>query len=355
MKRALACGALGLAGVIAACSADGRHTDEPEASASASAVASASALPVVEKPCEDETACRELAARVLGDGDRPRAIALYDRGCQLQPYSSSCSELARAFMQTPPESPNKLLEVLRMACKSRDFNLVDACVAVAKIAVEPRWTNAERDSLIHEAGTYACLNWGHPDTNNWGATAATKDRAGLAELCNTFGQTPPIEEEGLKALGEACQLEQPMACARLKQIADLGRAAPLPNANLDANGLDVDGVAVDDLSCKLANKGKKPKPEDVVAAVRGRVAALEACGWGTMRVHLWQKGGKTGTVTKVEADEPDAKLKSCVEAALAGAPATIEAECLMTVDFSPPEAAEEGDTGETGETGGAAD
>ncbi len=105
--------------------------------------------------------------------------------------------------------------------------------------------------------------------------------------------------------------------------------APLEGANINIGAFAADGLSLKDISCKSdgGGLGGLLGSMTVAAGLSKRKAALDKCGKGETRAHIWQKGGK---VTKAEV-VGDSKSGPCVQKALVGAPATMDSECLLTV------------------------
>jgi hypothetical protein len=105
--------------------------------------------------------------------------------------------------------------------------------------------------------------------------------------------------------------------------------APLEGANVNIGAFAADGLSLKDISCKsdAGGLGGLLGSMTIAAGLSKRKAALDACGKGETRAHVWQKGGK---VTKAEI-LGDSKAGPCVKKALLGAPATMDAECLLTI------------------------
>lgn len=105
--------------------------------------------------------------------------------------------------------------------------------------------------------------------------------------------------------------------------------APLEGANINIASFGADGLSLKDISCKAEGGGLGGLlgSMTIAAGLSKRKAALDKCGKGETRAHIWQKGGK---VTKAEI-VGESKNGPCVQKALVGAPATVDSECLLTV------------------------
>ncbi len=104
--------------------------------------------------------------------------------------------------------------------------------------------------------------------------------------------------------------------------------APLEGANMTIGSFSADGLALKDISCKTdGGLGGLMGSMTIAAGLSKKKAALDKCGKGETRAHIWQKGGK---VTKAEI-VGESKAGPCVQKALIGAPATMDSECLLTI------------------------
>jgi glucose/arabinose dehydrogenase len=105
--------------------------------------------------------------------------------------------------------------------------------------------------------------------------------------------------------------------------------APLEGANVNIGAFAADGLSLKDISCKSSAGGLGGLfgSMTIAAGLSKRKAALDKCGKGETRAHIWQKGGK---VTKAEI-VGESKVGPCVQKALVGAPATMDSECLLTI------------------------
>jgi hypothetical protein len=105
--------------------------------------------------------------------------------------------------------------------------------------------------------------------------------------------------------------------------------APLEGANVNIGAFAADGLSLKDISCKsdAGGLGGLFGSMTIAAGLSKRKAALDKCGKGETRAHIWQKGGK---VTKAEI-VGESKVGPCVQKALVGAPATMDSECLLTI------------------------
>lgn len=136
----------------------------------------------------------------------------------------------------------------------------------------------------------------------------------------------------------ACALGDSRGCAFERKLASQASApvatqSLVPGANFTAASMEIEGLHITSLSCKLGPGGAGLFGGLVVAkTLSERKAAMDRCTkkpanvtvtWTSTRI------GKRATHIRVHAENH--KLAACVRRALRGAPATVPAQCGATV------------------------
>ena len=104
-------------------------------------------------------------------------------------------------------------------------------------------------------------------------------------------------------------------------------------ANLHMTGMNVDGIALDDVACKLQDPNVGGILGGIVlgAGFKSKKAALDGCSKGVTTRTRVRWTGQGGRMTNIKAAGKDAATNRCVERALTGAVSTVSGSCAATV------------------------
>lgn len=153
-----------------------------------------------------------------------------------------------------------------------------------------------------------------------------------------------VKKDDAKALSDfdkACRLGLKAAC---KAKTDLAASAPAPadppastdtGMNFTADAMTIEGLEITKLECKLGGGGAGLLGALVVGkTLSTKKTEMSKCTKKPTDVKVsWTNAGQTATDVKVESS--DAALRSCVEKALVGAPATVPGKCTALVHLKP--------------------
>jgi hypothetical protein len=300
--------------------------------------------------CATKEACYESGRRAEASGDRARAKASYDKGCDLGD-GESCNEAAVKFAADPAQKAALGLKACELGSGAGCFNQAEEtrkagkekeAVALYEKSCLGTWKVAGGKPVACRRGSVTAFRGGDVEAAARMSQAVCNDE--FTEGCGVLGVlyvqgrgVAADEAKGKELLHRACAKGDEDACSNEKK---LGAAPAAPSdvagANLTVASASSGGLAITDVACKT------PAPADaaaagpaIAAALAKKKPALDACapGGGQARVRWTASGGK---VSQAEAKSGDAKVEACVAKALKGLAGAPDGVCAATVPLGKP-------------------
>ncbi|KIG18634.1 hypothetical protein DB30_07649 [Enhygromyxa salina] len=159
-----------------------------------------------------------------------------------------------------------------------------------------------------------------------------------AEACYNLGA---VHGEGLYgaaqdlAAGEqwmrkACELGDKDGCAGADKLAAAQDPNAVVGANLNVGSMDVNGMTIMDLQCRLSGGGGLFGSMALAGTLAEKKKAFDKCApKGAAPIVRWDfDGGKTHVL---HVDDPSEQVAACVEKIMKKVPATMQAQCRATL------------------------
>ncbi|MCB9754298.1 MAG: sel1 repeat family protein [Myxococcales bacterium] len=245
--------------------------------------------------------------------DADRGQELLTRACELG-EAEGCLYLGVITLegQSVPRSPARALELFERACAEQ---LAPAC------------ENAGIVLLRGEAG--------RPDARAGAARFRQGCELGLASACFNLG-VAYYKGEGVlrdfvraaELLRTACDGGHEAACEPADKVGRQARSR-VPGANVEVGALDIDGLRVRELECRLDTVGSLGALA-LAATLAKQRARLDRCApKGAAPVVRWRYDGEA--IADIVVEEVDAKTARCVAQAMERVKGTVPARCAAIV------------------------
>lgn len=311
------------------------------------------AIPLLTWACANDSAdaCANLASSYRGERlPKPEASVIHDlnvRGCAAG-SPRSCGMLGIDYLEGEgvDEDLNKAAELLAQACKQDE---AESCSVLGNLLA----TADDQQDLSGAAKAFeracelgeieSCKNAGVVYLQGLGETElalALFDRACTAKdagACYNLGAVygtglgvPEDQAEGEKWMRKACELGDQDGCKGAEQLAAAQDPNAVAGANLNIGSMDVNGMTIMDLQCRLSGGGGLFGSMALVATLADKKKAFDKCApKGAAPSVRWDfEGGKTKVLN---VDDPSDKVAACVEKIMKQVPATMEAQCRATI------------------------
>jgi TPR repeat protein len=312
------------------------------------------AIPTLTWACEQDhaIACAQLAwSYRSGKLARPEPAVLHDlnlRGCAAG-SPKSCGMLGIDYVEgeAVEQDLSKAAELFAQSCGAGDL---ETCSLLGGVLA----TEGEQQDLPGAAKAFAqacelgdtamCKNAGVLYVSKLGQSELALPlfergcAADDAEACYNLGA---VHGDGLGVapdlvvaeqwMRRACELGDQDGCAGAEQLAAAQDPNAIANANLSVGSMDVNGMTIQDLQCRMSGGGGGLFGSmALVATLADKKKALDKCApKGAAPIVRWDfEGGKTKVVN---VDDPSAQVAACIEKVMKKVPATMEAQCRATL------------------------
>lgn len=245
------------------------------------------------------------------DADLTRAAELFTQACD-QGEVASCSLLGTVLAsEAEPRDFAGAAKAFGRACElGETAHCKDAGVLyLSKLSqVEPALAMFGRGCTADDAE--ACYNLGAVHGAGLGVT---QDQA-----------------EGEKWMKKACELGDQEGCQGAAQLAAAQDPNAVAGANVNVGSMDVNGMTIQDLQCRISGGGGLFGTMALVATLADKKKAFDKCApKGAAPIIRWDFAGNNTNVINV--DDPSEQVAACVEKVMKKVPATMEAQCKATV------------------------
>jgi hypothetical protein len=314
----------------------------------------AAAIPLLTWACEQDhaIACSNLASSYrAGSLPKPDPSVLHDlnsRGCAAG-SPRSCGMLGIDYVEgeAVEQDMSRAAELFAQACGQDE---VGSCSLWGGVLA----SGGERQDLPGAAKAFAracdlgdtqmCKNAGVLYVSNLGQVAPAIPlfergcAADDAEACYNLGAvygdglgvTPDLAA-GEKWMRRACELGDRDGCGGAEQLAAAQDPNAVAGANLNVGSMDVNGMTIQDLQCRLSGGGGGLFGSmALVATLADKKKALDKCApKGAAPIVRWDfEAGKTKVIN---VDDPSEQVAACIEKIMKKVPATMEAQCRATL------------------------
>ncbi|GEM_PF-917997 len=299
-------------------------------------------------------ACGDLAAAYrVGDLPPPTEGELHGantRGCAAK-WGQSCTLLGADFVEgeVVEKDPERAAAAFALAC---DLGHAQGCLVVGLDALDDGDATAGLDALQQacELSTATCADAGVAvlsvlyDQPTAMAMFSAGCRGSDAGACYNLGviystgQGVAVDDvEGEAWMREACTLGDQDGCEAAEELAAARDPSAVVGANLRVGSLEVNGMAIRDLQCRLDGGGVFGSMALAGALAKNKKAFDKCAPKGAAPIVRWDFGGRKTTVISV--DDPAPKVAACVEAVMKKVAPGMDAQCRATLLIGAPKAA----------------
>lgn len=259
--------------------------------------------------CTTAAACAGAGKAARDKRDFEAAARFFGMACDKGDHEA-CADAAQVLIDRPQGAKGKdIVPFLEKGCSA---GAATSCNGLGQL-----WHKAGNDEEAARAFGKACET---------GHGAACHNLAVLLQS----GAIPKDEKRLALARQRACKAGEQEDCAPLSPSADKPDASSvsLPGANLTVGGMEVDGVLVETLACKVSGVGLLGAMV-VAGTLAKQRGALRACGLKTPVPVGWTIRG--GSVIEATANSGDAKKDACIVRALKQIKSTDDGVCRAKV------------------------